>query len=213
MTAQFMHWLRHPRLAAARLRYWCWERRNPDKPWLCPDTVRFCERTLMRTMKGLEFGSGRSTLWFAKRLKSLTSIEHDSEWYREVSDLLQRERVGNVDYRFIALDHPLSEPERLEYDPIPHYVDVLEQSADESFDFIVVDGHYRTTCIKRAVAKLAPLGLLLVDDVNIWPSRASVPVPVEWELANESTNGLKRCCIWRKPKRRGLLQSKQELRV
>ena len=36
------YWLRRPHLIPARLRYWAWERRNPDKPWLTPGAVAFC---------------------------------------------------------------------------------------------------------------------------------------------------------------------------
>ncbi|TWT34600.1 hypothetical protein [Blastopirellula retiformator] len=34
-------WLMRPNMAIARVRYWFWERANPDKPWLCPGTVDF----------------------------------------------------------------------------------------------------------------------------------------------------------------------------
>lgn len=62
------YWLHHPDHIFARVRYFAWEPMNMDKPWLCPSSVRFCDLNLTRSMTGLEFGSGRSTAWFAGKL-------------------------------------------------------------------------------------------------------------------------------------------------
>jgi hypothetical protein len=192
-----LFWLSHPRLALHRLRYWCWEKSNPGKPWMCPGTIRFCERHLSGTMRGLEFGSGRSTAWFAGRVGHLTSVEHDAGWFDLVRSRMNAQGVANVDYRLVPLDHPEAEGERAHYDPVPAYVRVADEFDDASLDLAVVDGHYRTHCIRRVVAKLRPGGFLLVDDVNIWPEGARLPVPDHWPLVDESGNGLKTCRIWK----------------
>lgn len=189
-------WLRRPNLLFSRLRYWMWERLNPDKPWLCPGTVRFCEQRLGDSMVALEFGSGRSTRWFARRVARLVSIEHNLSWYEDVRRMLDADRRSNVDYRLITLDHPEAEPEHSSYSPLPRYVSVLDEFLDGTFDLIVVDGHYRTTCIRQAITKLKPGGFLLVDDTNLWPSLADLPVPSNWPLVDESTNGIKRTAVW-----------------
>jgi hypothetical protein len=147
-------------------------------------------------MRGLEFGSGRSTSWFAGLLGRLTSVEHDSAWYQEVKAKLATNNVTNVDYRFVALDHPEAEPERPEYDPLPSYVKVADDFPDKGLDLVIVDGHYRTHCIRRSVPKIKAGRYLLVDDVNFWPSVQSLPVPKDWRIVDDSTNGIKRCVIW-----------------
>jgi hypothetical protein len=195
------HWLTHPAAALHRARYWCWERLNPDAPWLCPGTVRFCAARLRPTMTAAEFGSGRSTAWFARRVGRLTSVEHDAGWYRLVSERLVQERIENVDYRLVALDHPEADPERDEYERRPAYVAVLDEFADASLDLVIVDGHYRSHCVRAALAKLRPGGSLLVDDLGLWPSPEAVGVPRNWPVADDSSNGLKRCRIWQAPER------------
>src|SRR5919108_1783395 len=70
--------------------------RHPDHPWLDPAAIRYLEGALDRSMIGLEWGSGRSTRWFASRLKHLTSVEHDSSWHERVRDALTRHGVSNV---------------------------------------------------------------------------------------------------------------------
>jgi len=46
-----------------------------------------------------EFGSGGSTLWFAKRAKSVVSIEDDPDWYAAVKDALNEQGMEGVDLR------------------------------------------------------------------------------------------------------------------
>ena len=64
------------------------------------------------------------------------------------------------------------------------------QSADPG-DKIVLSSR------RHAKPKLRPGGYLLVDDVNFWPSPAALPIPDGWAVVDDSTNGLKRCLIWR----------------
>ena len=194
-------WLRRPFLLPSRVVYWLWEKMNPGKPWLCRGAVVYCERVLTKSMTAVEFGSGRSTAWFAKHVGRLTSVEHDSGWHSQVAATLERERIANVDYRLVPLGHPENEPEHATYEPLPAYVAVLNAFDDESLDLVVVDGHYRTTCIATSLSKLRPNGLLLVDDVNLWPSESAMPVPINWPLVNRSSNGIKRTCVWRKPRK------------
>ena len=191
--------LRHPGRVPSGIAYWVWEKLNPDKPWLCRGTIKFCEREFAGSMTGVEFGSGRSTAWFARRVGHLTSVEHDSGWHARVTETLQGEGLTNIDYRLVRLDHPEDEPERSEYDSLPAYVAVLNDFEDESLDLVVVDGHYRTTCILESLQKLKSGGLLLVDDINLWPSPASLPVPDGWPVVDRSSNGIKQTWIWRKP--------------
>jgi predicted O-methyltransferase YrrM len=189
-------WVTRPKLAIARVRCWLWERANPNMPWLCPGTIEFCRTHLTKSMKALEFGSGRSTHWFAGLVGHLISVEHNAEWHRIVAKQIADARLANVDYRLVPLSHPESEGERPDYAPMPDYVTVADALADRSLDFAVVDGHYRTHCVRHVVPKMAPGGYLLVDDINFWPSPASLPIPADWRIVDDSTDGIKRCIVW-----------------
>ena len=183
-------------MALARARYWIWERANPEKPWLCPGTIQYCEAHLSKTMLALEFGSGRSTRWLSTLVGHLVSVEHNSDWYAIVRKQLVDASISTVDYRFIPLNHPESEAERTEYNPVPDYVAVADEMKDQSLNLAVVDGHYRTCCVKHLIPKIAPGGYLLVDDINLWPSLDALPVPASWPIVDDSNNGIKRCIIW-----------------
>ena len=192
------HWIRRPTRLLARIRYWWWEKQNPDKPWLTPNAVAFLEAHLKPAMSAFEFGSGRSTAWYATKVGRLISVEHNAEWYARVSRDLADQGIHNVDYRLVPLDHNESKPEQPRYDPLPRYVAAIAELPDDSLDLVIVDGHYRTTCIAEAQSKLRPGGLLLVDDANLWPADRP-PVPETWSEVSRTTNGIKYTAIWRKP--------------
>jgi len=183
-------------MALARVRYWFWERANPDKPWMCPGTIKFCQGHLSKSMTALEFGSGRSTRWFSTLVGRLISVEHNAEWYKVVQKQLADASASNVDYRLIPLNHSETEGERPEYSPVPDYVAVADSMENKSIDFAVVDGHYRTHCVRHLIPKIAPGGYLLVGDMNLWPSPEALPVPASWRIVDDSTNGIKRCIVW-----------------
>jgi predicted O-methyltransferase YrrM len=191
----FLQWLTHPVLLIHRLHYFVWEKLHPDLPWLCPGTVRFCSARLTKSMRVLEFGSGRSTTWFAQRVTHLTSVENHADWHRVVSERLRAQNVTNVDYRLLPFDIDVKE-EPVELDPMPAYVRVADEFADSSLDLVIVDGYFRNHCIRRVAPKIKSGGYLLVDDTDLWPTIEKIPVPPAWKIVDDSTNGLKRCIIW-----------------
>ena len=69
---------RTPRYVYHRTRQLCYERAHPDEPWLTPAAIGLLATLLRPADTGAEFGSGRSTLWFAARVAALTSVEHDT---------------------------------------------------------------------------------------------------------------------------------------
>jgi hypothetical protein len=129
----------------------------------------------------------------------LISIEHNAIWYYQVKQQLANAHITNVDYRLVLLNHPDYAPEQIDYTPVPDYVAVADSLPDKYLNFALVDGHYRTHCVRHLISKMASGGYLLVDDTDRWPSPESLPVPADWLKVNQSTNGLKRCVIWQAP--------------
>lgn len=137
-------------------------RRHPRTPAMVGNAVIALDSWLRPEDRGLEWGSGRSTLWFASRVAHLVTIEHDSAWFAKVgSELAARNLAHKVDYRLIeAPGDQMSEP-------AGHpYAAVADQFEDAVFDFIVVDGQMRRRCIEKALTKLKPGALLVLDGAN-----------------------------------------------
>ncbi len=78
-----------PRYIANRIRLQIYMRRKQDKPWLTPLANALLPDLLRPTDRGIEWGSGGSTAWFAERVQQLTSVEDDPQWYQLLTDKLR----------------------------------------------------------------------------------------------------------------------------
>jgi len=80
------------------------QKRHPDHPWLTPQAIKILQSWLRPTDKGIEWGSGRSTIWFGRRVAHLLSIEHDTVWYEKTSIALSKNSLlDKIDYRLLPL--------------------------------------------------------------------------------------------------------------
>lgn len=187
-----------PLYIAGRLQNWLYEKCHPDHPWLAPGAIRWLEENLRPDMHGFEWGSGRSTLWFAGRIAALTSIESDAAWFDQVARKVGEAGLTNVGLRHIPLEHAAADTYRDDYDPLPANAAAILDHADASLDFVVVDGWYRPVCARAALPKLRPGGILLIDNTD-WRDPPHVHVPADWPLVHRNRNVLTETSIWRRP--------------
>lgn len=187
-----------PLYLAGRLRNWLYERHHPDHPWLAPGAISWLVGALRPEMIAFEWGSGRSTLWFARRVKRLTSIESDPAWFDQVDRQVRDAGLSNVDLRHIPLDHAEADTYRADYSPLPANPAAIASVPDESLDLVIVDGWYRPVCARAAIPKLKPGGLLLIDNTD-WRDPPHIHVPRDWPLVHRSRNVMTETSIWRKP--------------
>lgn len=148
-----------PRYVYNRVRDLVYQRAHPADPWLTPAAIDLLGTLLRPADRGAEFGSGRSTLWFAARVASLTSVEHDARWYEGVTAQLKDQGIGNVEYILVPEGQPT------EYGDGPYARKALE-FPDASLDFALVDGYYRDYCAKFIMPKVKPGGILVIDNIN-----------------------------------------------
>jgi hypothetical protein len=145
-----------PRCLCALLRRRLWRTQNPGMPWLTRQAIEILEERLKPTDVGLEWGSGRSTVWFAQRVAHLTSIEHNDGWYNRVKNILYDKGIENVELLFAPLEAKGQEQ--------PEYVRVAAELPKASLDFILVDGRLRDKCAELALQLIKPAGCLIIDD-------------------------------------------------
>jgi predicted O-methyltransferase YrrM len=161
---------RTPRYVYHRTRQLLYERAHPTDPWLTPAAIGLLATLLRPADTGAEFGSGRSTLWFAARVAALTSVEHDLRWHETVTAGLKDHGLGNVDYILAAEDQPV------ERGGDSAYARTALAFPDASLDFALVDGHYRDYSAKFIMPKIKPGGMLIIDNVNWYlPCRSKAP--------------------------------------
>ena len=144
-----------PEYFVARLRVMVYQFLHPGAPWLTSRSIQVLAAHLHKPMVGLEWGSGQSTIWLARRLGKLVSIEHHASWHTRISEALKRKGIDNVDYRLLSSDSH-DNP----------YVLVIHQFPNEYFDVILVDGQCRDQCLEAAVSKIKPGGLIVLDNAD-----------------------------------------------
>jgi len=167
-----MRSLRHwsPKFIKDRLAEMYSHKSSPDHPWLTRDANRILASFLRDTDVGLELGSGRSTLWFAKQTKHVTSVEHDRLWYEKVRKMLNASALRNVDYHLIPDDLPEQGGAGASY---VRFIGTLKTA---EFDYALIDGIYRDFCALASMRLLRPGGVLIVDNVNWYlPHKTSTP--------------------------------------
>ncbi|MEL6197438.1 MAG: class I SAM-dependent methyltransferase [Pseudomonadota bacterium] len=145
-----------------------------DLPWWCFGAIEEVDRflaSLQGRARVLEWGSGASTLWLAKRAAHVTSIEHDAPWAAIVATLTS-------DLDRVALISEPPEPKSEGRDDwygsakagwrdysFRRYVNRAEEIPGP-FDLIVIDGRCRERCLDMAKQRLAPGGRILFDNTG-----------------------------------------------
>lgn len=118
-------------------------------PWFCLPATRFLDRQIRSGMQVFEWGSGASTLFFARRGCSVTSAEHDTEW-------AARSRARLASYADVDV---------LEFDAADDaYVTSIDAFPSRTLDLVAVDGRRRCDCFRRALSRVKPGGWLILDD-------------------------------------------------
>ena len=136
---------------------WGWARSLRDKatvdergsplPWLPYAATQLLAERLSRAHTVLEFGAGSSTLFSMDRVARVVSLEHDPVWLAWA-----RARIrGNVE-----LIATVQEPAEAYRAPLG--------ASGERFDLILVNGAHRNEAFADAVGRLAPGGVILLDD-------------------------------------------------
>lgn len=173
-----------PRYILNRTKLLFYELRYPDHPWLTQQANSLLSTLLKPTGVGLEWGSGKSTLWFAQRIKHLTSVEHDEAWYKTVSSKLKANNISNVNYILCKAAEGQEKPGE------SSYVQVVNTFSKDGLDFVLIDGLYRDVCANMVFEKIRPGGIIVLDNANwylpcdsISPSsrpKNSPPASEEW---------------------------------
>jgi hypothetical protein len=161
-----------------------------------------------------EYGSGSSTLRWAKLARQYVSVEHSPVWHEKVSAAVAHEGLHQCEVRLVPADNQAdrksvdpSDPEtyasRRSKNTFKGYVYQIEAFSDDSIDLVIVDGRARPAALRHATRKIKPGGFLLLDDANRPTYQPSVRYVAGWEKLDLS--GLKydgkfqTTIAWKKP--------------
>lgn len=116
-------------------------------PWVTYPFIDFITERLNRDMSIFEFGSGNSTIFYASRVKSVHSVEHDLEWVAQLKKRLPEN--ANVFHQELIYGG--------EYCKFPSTLDC-------KFDIVIVDGRDRVNCMINAMSYITEKGIIILDD-------------------------------------------------
>ena len=147
-----------------RLSEIAYQKKNPLNPWLTPKSIEILDSLLEKNDIGLEFGSGRSTLWIANKVKYIHSVEYKKEWYDIISTQIKNKKIlrNKINIKLLKEKND--------------YIKLIKSFKDESLDFCLVDSIWRDYCALNVIPKIKKGGLLIVDNVNWYiPSNSKSP--------------------------------------
>jgi predicted O-methyltransferase YrrM len=172
----FRHWT--PTYIRDRVAVMRYQRANPDAPWFTREMTHLLDAWLKPGHVGLEFGSGRSTFWFAARVGHLTSVEHDAAWHATIRARLAERRLTHI------VDCRLCDDGAADTNDT-RYAAVAAEFPAESLDFVLVDGMCRDHCALASVPLVKRGGCLIVDNINWYvPRREKSRAPNSRALAD-----------------------------
>jgi precorrin-6B methylase 2 len=136
-------------------------------PWFSYAAIDFLDEFVRPEMTVCEYGSGGSTLFFARRTQSVFAIENDPKWFEFVTRRLKENEITNVTLQLHPFD--FKNPEGFEHSAYLHAI------PDRRFDIIVVDGseewqQVRPICFEKAEARVKRGGIIVVDDSWRYPA-------------------------------------------
>lgn len=121
-------------------------------PWYTYSAIEYLNQLDLSNKLIFEWGSGNSSLYFAKRAKQVISIEDNEEWYKKN----QEKKSPNQDIILASEDV---------------YVNYIAE-LEKKFDIIIIDGKYRNECAKATPNYLAEGGIIILDNSDWYKNTA-----------------------------------------
>jgi hypothetical protein len=118
-----------------------------ELPWMNYAVIALLERRLDKSLSMFEYGSGYSTLFFARHAGSVVSVEYDPAWYARIGPRLP----PNASVLLVPKDVDGA------------YCRAIARSGDK-YDVVIVDGRDRVNCVKQGMQSLSSRGVIVLDD-------------------------------------------------
>jgi hypothetical protein len=143
-----------------------------ELPWISFSAIHVLQKVLKADMNVFEYGSGGSTIFFARRCKSVVSVEDSQQWSARVLRAAADRGLHNI--QLLYRSTPLPNIEGDDDFAVSQYVEAID---GYSPDVILIDGSdewlskakRRTMCFGHAERIIKPDGIIIVDDSWAYP--------------------------------------------
>jgi hypothetical protein len=116
-------------------------------PWMTFPAIGFLESRLRADFRVFEYGAGYSTLWWARRVASVVTCEHDEQWVETMRYLIPPN---------VSMIHR----------PLEVGGAYAREAAHHTVDIIVIDGRDRINCARFCLPGLSPGGVIVWDNTD-----------------------------------------------
>lgn len=123
------------------------DRNGQPLPWNTYSYIKFIEPRLKNDFDVFEYGSGNSTIWYAKRIGTIKSVENDKDWYNLISKTLP----ANAELIYRELSYG------------GDYCKEINK-ADKKYHIVIIDGRDRNNCLLNAENNLTEDGVIIFDN-------------------------------------------------
>jgi hypothetical protein len=142
-------------------------------PWISFPVISFLEDKVKPQSKVFEYGGGGSSLFFVDKGAQVYTVEHNKEWFGILSKKLEVYKnwkgvfvLPEEDEKYVSdFSNPdlyFSSEKDFEGKNFKKYASAIDSY--EGFDFVLVDGRARPSCMKHGIAKLNKGGYLILDN-------------------------------------------------
>jgi hypothetical protein len=115
-------------------------------PWLTYSFIYFIQNRINNKMDVFEFGCGSSTLYWGERVKSVTSVEHDYDWFFKTEKIMPNN---------CKLFH-----RQRDNDEYSNFISEL----NSEYDMIIIDGRDRVKSCLNSIPYLKKNGVIIFDN-------------------------------------------------
>ncbi len=123
---------------------------NQELPWFTYPAIEYVSQFNLQDKSIFEWGSGYSSLFFARRCKNIISIESNQNWYKELS----QKSLGNQKI-FLKSEESFARS---------------INDFSEEFDIIIIDSLRRYDCALNAISCLKKGGIIILDNSDWFPN-------------------------------------------
>jgi len=121
-------------------------------PWFSYSAIEYLDSLDLSKKDVFEFGTGNSTVYWAKNARSVAGIENNESWLSYVKN--QTLKFKNVKLTFEKNKN--------------QYANALSK-LKRKFDIIIIDGENRQECVNIAIKQLKRGGLIILDNSDWYP--------------------------------------------
>lgn len=125
---------------------------HQEVPWMTYKAIEFLKSFVNKDQEIFEFGSGASTLFFARNCKNVTSLETRKMWKNIIEERLKENHLNN------------SKIHLMEDGLINENYEFFLKTLNKKFDIIIIDSLKRYKCALNILDYLKEDGLIILDD-------------------------------------------------